>query len=103
MLGIFWSNRGLEPAVRFCVVLAGLSSVPAVVLGWLHADFGGHVAGSIENLRLHRWLGTAAWLWVLALGVLLQWNVRHRQRRRLFRVALGIGALLVSATGHLGG
>ena len=102
-LRLCWSNRGLEAAVRFCVVLAALSSVPAVALGWLHADIGGHGAGSMEILRLHRWLGTAACLWAMALAVLLEWDTRRQRRRLLFRVALGIGALLVSATGHFGG
>jgi len=89
--------------IALCVLLAAFSSVPAVALGWLHADIGGHGAGSMEILRLHHWLGTAACLWAMALAVLLEWDTRRQRRRLLFRVALGIGALLVSATGHFGG
>jgi hypothetical protein len=39
----------------------------------------------------------------MALAVLLEWDTLRQRRRLLFRVALGIGALLVSATGHFGG
>ena len=89
--------------MRFCLLLAATSSVSAVALGWLHADIGGHGLSSVSNLRLHRWLGTAACLWTLAVAVVLETDTRRQRRSILFRLMLGIGALLVSATGHFGG
>src|SRR4029077_9255292 len=54
LLSVCRPGLGLEPAVRFCVLLAASSSVFAVALGWLHADLGGHGAGSGRLLTLHR-------------------------------------------------
>jgi uncharacterized membrane protein len=106
-LGEMWcvwrGARAPLPPVRFCVLLGAAGAVTAVLLGWLHADFGGYGAGSPQALRLHRWLGTAAGVCGVGLALLSEVDARRQRRSHLFRIALWTGALLVGLTGHFGG
>jgi hypothetical protein len=95
-------SRIVAPEVRFCVFLGATSAVCAATLGWLHA-LGGNGAAMPRVLALHRWLGTASGLWVLAAAVLSEWDARRGERSRAGRVLLLGGALLIGLTGHLGG
>jgi mono/diheme cytochrome c family protein/uncharacterized membrane protein len=95
--------RTPSSAVRFCVLLGATGGVSAVVLGWLHADFGGYGAGSGRVLGLHRWIGTVAGLWALATVLLSERDVHRNRRSLLFRITLWTGTLLMGAAGHLGG
>jgi hypothetical protein len=90
-------------AVRFCVLLAAGGGVTAVGLGWLHADVGGYGAGSPPILALHRWLGTVAGLWTLAIAGASETDAHWGRRSWVFRALLWTGALLIGAVGHLGG
>jgi uncharacterized membrane protein len=91
-----------SPAVRLCAQLGGAGAVVAVVLGWLHADFGGFGSGS-ELLCAHRWLGTAGGLWAVALAIWSEAESRRGRRSWQFRFCLWPGALLVGAVAHVGG
>jgi mono/diheme cytochrome c family protein len=95
-------SRVVAPEVRFCVRLGAMSAVSAAALGWLHA-LGGNGAAMPRVLALHRWLGTASGLWVLAAAVLSECDVRRGERSWAGRVLLLGGALLIGLTGHLGG
>jgi hypothetical protein len=95
-------SRVPAPAVRFCVLLGATSIVTTVALGWLHA-LGGHGAGMPRLLSLHRWLGTAAGLWVVATAVFSEQDARRGVRSRPTRVLLFVGTLLIGLTAHFGG
>ncbi|HEX8310408.1 MAG TPA: DUF2231 domain-containing protein [Chthoniobacteraceae bacterium] len=90
--------------VRFLVVLAALSAVATMGLGWLNAYFSSYNKAFGALLWWHRWLGTAAGIWaVICAGTLLiakcQEGSKERQR---FRGALLVGAVLVGVSGFLG-
>jgi mono/diheme cytochrome c family protein len=91
-----------SPAVRFCVLLGAASAMAAVALGWLHADVGGFGSPS-TILALHRWLGTAAGLFAMAIVLVSEKDSRRGQRGIIFRVVLWTGACVVAATAHFGG
>jgi uncharacterized membrane protein len=101
-----WSawKGSLSPSavVRFCLCLGAAAAVPTVALGWLHA-LGGHGVGSPGLLGFHRWLGTAAGLWVVATGVWSERDSRRGVRSWHVRLMLFAGALLVALTAHFGG
>lgn len=91
--------------VRFLVVLGALSSIPTAVLGWL-ASFP-TVQGSTTEFvyNIHRILGTTTAVWGVVCAVLIcmaECEEGSFERKR-FRGALLLGALLVAATGMLGG
>jgi uncharacterized membrane protein len=92
-----------EPAVRFCILLGAGGAVAAVALGWLHADLGEHVSVTNSVLGLHRWLGTAAGAWAIALVLVSERDSRRRRRSLLLQALLGSGALLVLIAAHFGG
>ena len=103
-LGEMWSVwKGTpvpSPAVRFCVGLAAVTAVPAVVLGWLFA-LGGY--GSSGLLALHRWVGTVAGAWVVVVAVSSEMDARRGARSWGTRVLLLTGVVLVGVTAHFGG
>jgi hypothetical protein len=103
----FWSawKRSLSPSgvVRFCLCLGAAAAVPTVALGWLYALGGGHGAGSPGLLALHRWLGTATGLWIIATVILSEWDARRGVRSWRVRAMLFAGVLLVALTAHFGG
>jgi hypothetical protein len=88
---------------RFCIWFGSLTAVAAAVLGWCAGSF--RMTDASWVLMTHRWLGTstvACAALVLVLSEASRSAVRHRTRM-YFRVALLFGAVLVSATGFLGG
>jgi hypothetical protein len=95
-------SRDPEPAVRFCVLLGATAAVNTAALGWLHA-LGGFGVGMPQTLALHRWLGTAAALWVVVTAVCSERDARRGERGLDTRVLLFVGALLIGLTGHFGG
>jgi hypothetical protein len=101
-----WSvwKRSPEPSgvVRFCLCLGATAAGPTVVLGWLYA-LGSHGAGSPELLALHRWLGTAAGLWVVATVLVSERDARRGVRSLHVRFMLLAGGVLVAAAAHFGG
>jgi uncharacterized membrane protein len=102
-LGCAWlGSQRPSPVVRVCALLGAAAAGIAVVLGWLHADMGG-LGGGSEMLLAHRWLGTAAGLWAVALVLWSELESRRGRRSWPFRIYLCLGALLVGATAHVGG
>jgi hypothetical protein len=97
------SNQSPEPMVRFCVLLGATGALPAVALGWLHADVGGFGAATSGVVGLHRWLGTAGGLWAVSIVWVSERESRRGQRTLLFRILLWSGTLLVAAAAHFGG
>jgi hypothetical protein len=101
-----WSawKGGPSPSVvvRFCLCLGAAAVVPTVALGWLYA-LGGHGVGSPGLLALHRWVGTAAGLWVVATVIFSERDARLGARSGRVRVLMFAGALLVVLTAHFGG
>jgi uncharacterized membrane protein/mono/diheme cytochrome c family protein len=100
----FWwlGSTRPSPAVRFCILLGAPSAIAAIILGWLHA-WAGFGASSPEALFLHRWIGTLAGIWLIAI---LYWSEKDSQvgrRTNVFRALLLIGCLLIGLSGHLGG
>jgi len=101
---ILCGAHGLQPAVRFCVVLGFLGAVAAASLGWLAGEFA--MQTKEPQLTWHRWLGVGTA--VLALLVLLASEARARQEgpspwTARTRWLLLLTAVVVSVTGHLGG
>ena len=87
-------------ATRFCVWIGATGAVAAALLGWFFAGF--QLVDDEWNMTLHRWLGTSTALWSVV--VLLLCERAYRGGNRLsFRLALGMGALLVATTGFFGG
>jgi uncharacterized membrane protein len=90
------------PAVHYCVVLGATGAVAAAALGWLDAR-GGAGVGMPETLRLHGWLGTASAGVAMVAAVLSARDERRGVRSGWTLLALLVAAVLVGATGHLGG
>ena len=84
-------------AVRFCVWVGGAGAVAAAVLGWFFAGF--RFVDDEWVITAHRWLGTGTALLLL----LCERAYRDVLSRCIFRLALFGGAVLVGATGFLGG
>jgi mono/diheme cytochrome c family protein/uncharacterized membrane protein len=101
ILAAWRGDRIPEAMVRVSVLLGTAGALAAVALGWLHADLGGQGSGGV--LTAHRWLGTAAGLWSLAVVLLSEWDSRRGHRSLVFRLVLWIGAFLVAITAHFGG
>jgi uncharacterized membrane protein len=95
-------NRTPSPSVHFCVLLGAAGAVAAAALGWLHAR-NGYGAEMPHILMMHRWLGTATAVWATGTELLCEWDERRGVRSYWFRASLFIAALLVGASGHLGG
>jgi uncharacterized membrane protein/mono/diheme cytochrome c family protein len=92
----------LAPAVHYCVVLGAIGAVAAAALGWLDA-WGGAGVGMPATLRLHRWLGTTTVGVAVVAAVLSTRDERRGVRSGWALLALLVAAVLVAATGHLGG
>jgi uncharacterized membrane protein len=95
---------GLQPAVRFCVILGFLGAVAAASLGWLAGEFASRTGE--PQLTWHRWLGVGTA--VLALLLLLASEARVRRGdpspwTARTRWLLLLTAVVVSVTGHFGG
>jgi uncharacterized membrane protein len=88
-------------STQFCVWIGASSAVAAALLGWLFAGF--RLVDDEWVMTAHRWAGTSTGL--LSVGLLL---LGERVRtgvdsRAMFRVVLFLAAVLVGATGFLGG
>lgn len=101
-LHLVWSKDWLTASVRFVVLFAAASAVPAAILGWLNAAYGSQPEDLAQTLFLHRWIGTTAAVLAVVTAVLSE---RSRRGGSLiaFRVVLLTTAALIGLTGHLGG
>jgi uncharacterized membrane protein/mono/diheme cytochrome c family protein len=88
--------------VRFCLWLGALSAVPTACLGWLFAA-GGNGSGSPQLLLAHRWLGTAASVWLVMTAAFTERDALRRKRSLKVRLLLIITSLMIALTAHLGG
>ncbi|MEI6871389.1 MAG: DUF2231 domain-containing protein [Verrucomicrobiota bacterium] len=85
---------------RFLLFVGAGGALATATLGWLNA-----YAGVSQVYQLHKWLGTGTAAWsLMCLGAAIFYECREGtpERNRL-RGALLLGAVLVSATGFLGG
>jgi uncharacterized membrane protein len=103
LIAVLRGDQAMRPAVRYCVLLGATGAGAAALLGWLHADVGGHGSATGGILGVHRWLGTSACLIAIAIAVAGEWDHRCGQRTLLFRILLFSGAALTALTAHLGG
>lgn len=99
------TRRGwLRHGVRFSVWAGAIGAVLTVPLGWMLAGL--DLRQDDWLLATHRWLGSAAFLWAIALVILMERAGRGPRRSRwlwAYRIALFGGAVLVGVTGHFGG
>lgn len=104
--GIAWWTRREQffETARFLVFIAALSGLATTVLGWVNAYFSSYNKATGALLFWHRWLGTAAGVWVLICAGLLVISHCHEgsPERKRFRGALLAGAVLVGVAGFLG-
>lgn len=100
---LLWRIRDPWLPVRFCVLLGAAGSALAAALGWLHADFGGHGAGSPALLSLHRWLGTLGSGFAATAAVASEIDFRRGRRSPLCSLLLFAATTLIGAAGHFGG
>lgn len=89
-----------DDQARLGILLAGVAAVPVALLGWLYA-YDGAGAGS-PNLEYHRWLGTAAALFLCALAYFSESDGRVGRRSLTTRVMIFTAAGLVSLAAHFG-
>ena len=102
---LFWRTRRplFSDAARCAVALGALSSLAAVVLGWMSAQFANY-PGMDWVVTTHRWLGTGTALLLLITVYLSESSHRPGKvhLRRAYRVCLYASALLVAIVGHFG-
>jgi uncharacterized membrane protein len=104
--GLAWWTRRESwlQTVRFLVVISAFGAIATGVLGWINAYFSSYNKESGALLWWHRWLGTGTAIWIIICAVLIvihecQEGSKERQR---FRGALLLGAALVGLSGFLG-
>jgi uncharacterized membrane protein/mono/diheme cytochrome c family protein len=104
-LGILCKRPRWRDAACDCLVLGAVAAVAAAPLGWFNAMFAGYSGSSADTLLLHRWfgVGTAAWAVMTAAIVVIGRVRQSNAMRRWGAIAILIGAIVVSITGHLGG
>ena len=104
--GEAWSvwqrTRIPSESVRFCLWLGALAAIPTVCLGWLFAA-AGNGEGSPQLLMAHRWLGTAAAVWLLMTAFCVELDARRGVRSRVVWFLLALGVFITAITAHLGG
>lgn len=100
ILGLWTRKETWLTCTRFLLVLGAASAVGTATLGWLNA-----YAGVSGVYKFHQWLGTGTAVWaVLTAGAAVFFECREGSPERArMRGALFIGAVLVAATGFLGG
>jgi uncharacterized membrane protein len=94
-----------EDAARFCVWIGTGGALAAALLGWFYAGF--HIVDDEWVMTTHRWFGTGTALWSILVFVLCERVFGGAEintaSRKHFRIALFVGAGLVSVTGFFGG
>jgi len=90
-----------DHAARFGVGFAAIAGVGAAFLGWCFGGF--RFVDSDPLLLIHRWLGTGTAAWLLVLFWASERARSGSAGRRLYRVMLFGGAVLVLTTGFFGG
>jgi uncharacterized membrane protein len=101
LLSMWRKEQTPSSVVRLLVLLGAAGAVSTAGLGWLHAAFA--AAGPRQILFIHRWLGTLAAIWSVGTLALSELDARSTRRSNRFRLALFLGAGLISLAGHFGG
>lgn len=97
-IGFILTRKSLfADAGRFCVWLAVPGAWVAVAFGWANADFADFSDSYTRIVSIHRWLGVASALVIMAAAV------SESRSRQVYRAILFIAAGLVGLTGHFGG
>ncbi len=102
LLSVWQRNPTPSESVRFCISLGALAAIPTAAFGWLHAE-AGNGTGSPQLLIAHRWLGTAAAVWLVFTAVCVELDTRRGVRSRRVRFLLMCGVLITALVAHLGG
>jgi uncharacterized membrane protein/mono/diheme cytochrome c family protein len=102
LLSLRQRNSIPSESVRLCLWLGALSAIPTVALGWLHAA-SGNGASSPELLAIHRWLGTAAAVWLVFTAVCVELDNRRGVRSPRVRSLLLCAVFITALVAHLGG
>ncbi len=95
-------NSAPSELVRYCTSLGALAAIPTAALGWLHAA-SGNGASSPQILMAHRWLGTAAAVWLVVTAVYVERDTQRGVRSPNVRLLLLCGVLITALVAHLGG
>lgn len=105
LLVILTGRPACEQAGRFCIAVAALTAAGTAALGWAHAVYPVYADSSSNLLLIHRWLGTTAAAWALVTLLLSELRSRRGAARwqRRFRMALFLGAVVISVTSFFGG
>jgi uncharacterized membrane protein len=102
-----WRRKegSMDQSVAIIAVIAALSSILAIVQGWMLAGPNEGNSEYCKLLELHRWLGISTGVFACASAIV----ALRRQLgdsaglTKLYRVLVIPGAILVSLTGHYGG
>jgi uncharacterized membrane protein len=102
-----WRRKegSMDQSVAIIAVIAAVSSILAIVQGWILAGPNEGNSEYCKILELHRWLGISTGVFACASAVV----ALRRQLgdsaglTKLYRVLVIPGAILVSLTGHYGG
>jgi uncharacterized membrane protein len=89
-----------HPATLPLIGLSALTSIPAVIFGFMLAEHGGNEGGTVE---LHKWLGIASAVAACVAAACAAKAKSDGGALMLLRVATMLGATLVMAAGYLGG
>jgi len=105
ILALLAGGRFFADAARFGIVLGALGAAGAVPLGWAAGAYANYPDELAFVLTLHRWVGTATGLLIVAACVLSEVSRRSAggRVRLAYRVLLFASAGLVGLTGFLGG
>jgi uncharacterized membrane protein/mono/diheme cytochrome c family protein len=95
-------NSVPSETVRFCLWMGALAAIPTAALGWLHAE-SGNGSSSPEALAIHRWLGTAAAVWLVFTAVCVEVDNRRGVRSSRVRSLLLCAVFITALVAHLGG
>jgi uncharacterized membrane protein len=108
VLALITRKPAFTHAARFCIVIAALGAIAAVITGWI--KFGAEIkevaVASIRNtLEIHRALGIVAGIVIVAAAVLSEAGRIGRNKWVLlaYRLALLAAVVLVAFTGYYGG
>ncbi|MAE65124.1 MAG: hypothetical protein CMJ18_12710 [Phycisphaeraceae bacterium] len=99
------SRADLRAASRFCLMVAAVTIVVSVVLGWWNAEGPTYASRSSWELFWHRWVGVAASTTTVAAAAVDIWSrLRSDEPRdRPRRILVLLSAVLVGVAGALGG
>jgi len=100
LIQILRKKAETHPATIPLIALSALTSIPAVLFGFMLADHGGNEGGTVE---LHKWLGIAAGGAAFVAVACAAKSKSSRGVLTILRLATLLGAALVMGAGYFGG